>query len=432
MFLSNYEPLTAGRVRSLVDHVVEFDRFTEPMKHLLQQFAEHPETRFAASSAHPRLVNGKPSTNPRYLEPRPDLVNPRGTYLAEIAARLSREIPAGQSVYQPVNAVLGGRRNNPSDPKVGLPPLAVYSPIHYQELPELFMDFICSLTGKSPATTGFGSEGALTKAPFNALWPAIDLNSALVSAILTGYAGFTTSAGYVGPGFSVDHDISMLAPEIWCRMRVHERDPEFLISNGYLEKVNDFCLDGRTVLASRLGYRITSGFVERFLGRIFETPDMVFTEEMLRPEKQDPDQFAEGVDAIAEAQKRVAEQYFEDGSIEAACPPLRALLHIMACGSWEGAGVEDPQVRALFTRESLLASGWYRARLCAQQARDVALWQRHLAALEAFQASGVENAQIDIAGRLAHARQQLARVTLPGYLDELTGAIGADPCVDRR
>jgi hypothetical protein len=28
--------------------------------------------------------------------------------------------------------------------------LSVYSPIHYQELPELFMDFICSLTGKSP------------------------------------------------------------------------------------------------------------------------------------------------------------------------------------------------------------------------------------------------------------------------------------------
>ncbi len=61
------------------------------------------------------------------------------------------------------------------------------------------MDFVASLTGKSPATTGFGSEGALTKGPFNALWPVVDLNNALVSAILTGYAGFTTSAGYVGP-----------------------------------------------------------------------------------------------------------------------------------------------------------------------------------------------------------------------------------------
>jgi hypothetical protein len=430
MFLSNFEPLTADVVRSLVDHVVEFDQYTEPMKRLLEQFGENPETRYAVSSAHPRLVNGKPSTNPRYLEPRPDLANPRATYLAEMAARLSREIPAGKPVYQPVNAVMAGRRNNPPDPKIGLPPLAVYSPIHYQELPELFMDFICSLTGKSPSTIGFGSEGALTKAPFNALWPVIDLNNALVAFILTGYAGFTTSAGYVGPRFRVDHDISMLAPEIWCRMRVHERDPEFLKANGYLEKVNDFCQNGRKVLASRLGYRITALFVERFLGRIFETPDMVFTEEMLRPEKQDQDQFAAGVDAITEAQERVAEQYFEDGSVEAACPPLRALLHIMAFGSWQGAGLDDPQLRALFTRESLLESAWYRARLCAKQSRDVALWKRHLTALEAFEASGAEAELIDIAGRLAYARQELARVSCSDYLEELRGTIGADPCVD--
>ena len=200
------------------------------------------------------------------------------------------------------------------------------------------MDFICSLTGKSPATTGFGSEGALTKTAFNALPPVVDLNNALVSFILTGYAGFTTSAGYVGPNFRVDHDISLLVPEIWCRMRVHERDPEFLKANGYLEKVSDFCLDGRTVLASRLGYRITPLFADRFLGRIFETPAAVFTEEMLRPEKQDIVQFAAGVDAIVEAQARVARQYFEDGSVEAACPPLKALLHIMADGSYRGKG----------------------------------------------------------------------------------------------
>ena len=346
-----------------------------------------------------------------------------------MASRLSRGIPAGSPVYQPVNAVLAGRRNNPPDPKIGLPPLAVYSPIHYQEWPELFMDFICSLTGKSPSTMGFGSEGALTKAPFNALWPVIDLNSALVAFILTGYAGFTTSAGYVGPRFRVDHDVSMLVPEIWCRMRVHERNPEFLKDNGYLEKVTDFCHKGSTVLASRLGYRITSLFVERFLGRIFETPDMVFTEEMLRPERQDLDQFADGVNAITEAQKHVAQQYFEDGSIEAACPPLAALLYIMAFGSWQGAGVEDPAVRILFTREALLESDWYRARLCAKQSRDVALWKRHLAALEAYEASGVETAAIDVQRRIAYARQELARVSCSDYLEELRGTIGADPCV---
>jgi hypothetical protein len=410
-----------------VEHVVEFDQYSEPMKQLLAGFADRPETNFVVSSAHPRVVNGKRTTNPRYLQRRPDLANPIGLHLAQIAARLARGISAPRPVYLPVNAVLAGRRSSPADPKAGLPPLAVHSPIHYQELPELFMDFICSLTGKSPATTGFGSEGALTKTAFNALPPVVDLNNALVSFILTGYAGFTTSAGYVGPNFRVDHDISLLVPEIWCRMRVHERDPEFLKANGYLENVSDFCLDGRTVLASRLGYRITPLFADRFLGRIFETPAAVFTEEMLRPEKQDIVQFAAGVDAIVEAQARVARQYFEDGSVEAACPPLKALLHIMADGSYQGKGVEDAEVRGLFTREYLMESDWYGERLRTKQARDIALWTRHLSALERFQTKGDVLRGVDIGERLSEACRQLVRVSGPAYLKELEGTIGADP-----
>ena len=147
------------------------------------------------------MVNGKPSLNPRYLQKRPDLVAPRATYLAQIAARLERDF-LPRPVHFPVTAVLAGRKNSPPDVAAGLPPLAVYGPIHYQELPELFMECISSLTGKSPATTGFGSEGALTKGPFNALWPIVDLNNALVSAILTGDNGFTTSAGLHRPAFS--------------------------------------------------------------------------------------------------------------------------------------------------------------------------------------------------------------------------------------
>jgi len=416
-FFSNFEAFDREQARALVDHVAEFDRYTDPMKQRLESFLRDPQTDYVVSSAHPRMVNGAPCTNPRYLQPRPDLTNPRDFYLAEIAARLEREIPAARPVYQPVNAVLAGRRNSPADPKSGTPPLAVYGPVHYQELPELFMDFVASLTGKSPATTGFGSEGALTKGPFNALWPVVDLNNALVSAIVTGYAGFTTSAGYAGPQFRVDHDVSLLVPEIWCRMRVHERDPEFLKAHGYLEPVCDFGLDGRTVLASRLGYRITELFVDHFLGRIFETPDAVFPDQMLRPEKQDLAQFAAGVDAIVETQTRVALQYFEDGSVDAACPPLKALLHNMAHGSYQGMGVDAAEIRRLFSREAMLASEWYRERLVVKQERDVALWTRHLRALED---AGMEN-------RLEEVRLQLARVSGPDYLGELRGTIGADP-----
>ena len=135
------------------------------------------------SSAHPRLVDGKPSKNPRYLQLRTDLSNPVGAMSPKSAHASIAACRSAPPLCEPVNAVLVGRRNNPPEP--GIRPLAVYNPIHYQELPELFMDFVCSLTGKSPSTTGAGSEGALTKGPFNALRPTVDLNNALVSFILT-------------------------------------------------------------------------------------------------------------------------------------------------------------------------------------------------------------------------------------------------------
>ena len=147
---------------------------------------------------------------------------------------------------------------------------------------------------------------------------------------------------------------------------------------------------------------------------------------MLRPEKQDIVQFAAGVDAIVEAQARVARQYFEDGSVDAACPPLKALLHIMANGSYEGKGAEDPAVRGLFTREYLMESDWYGERLRSKQVRDIALWKRHLAAIERFQAAGDVMRGVDIDGLLAGSCRQLARVSAPAYLQEL-GTIGADP-----
>ena len=429
-FISNFEPLSVEQARAIVDHVVEFDQYTEPMKQLLERFVKGCGVSYVVSSAHPRMVDGKPveeSALPA-TAPRP------GQRARDLPGRNQRAAGPRNSVRRPVhfpvNAVLAGRRGSPPDPKIGLPPLAVYSPIHYQELPELFMDFICSLTGKSPSTTGFGSEGALTKGPFNALWPVVDLNNALVSFILTGYAGFTTAAGYIGPHFRVDHDISMLVPELWCRMKPGERDPAFLIENGYLEKVDDFELNGRKVLASRLGYRITSLFADQFLGRLFETPDMVFTEEMLRPEKQDPAAFATGVDAIVESQRRVALELLRGRQRGGGLPAAEGAAAHHGARRLRGAWARsDPALRALFTREHLLASDWYRERLRVKQQRDVALWQRNIAALEAFRATPILAAagRLDTDALLETARRELAHAGSAEYLGELTGTIGADP-----
>jgi len=374
------------------------------------------------------MIDGKPSKNPRYLQTRPDLINPVRKYVANMSTRMHRKLPMDATVCHPVDAVLTGRRNNPPEP--GIRPLAVYNPIHYQELPELFMDFVCSLTGKSPSTTGVGSEGALTKGPFNALRPTSDLNNALVSFILTGYAGFSSSAGYIGPDMLVEHDISLLVPEIWARIIEEKRDPQYLIENGYLEQLEDFDYEGQTVLASRLGYRITDRFVHDFMGKIFDNPQAVFTEELLKPETQDMAPFVDGINNIVEAQQKVAAQYIDDGSVDDACPPLHALIHIMATGKYHGKTVHDAGIRALFTLESLLSSDWYRERLEIKQQREIALWEKHVKNLQAFsllQGHKDEAERLDIGSRLAEAIEKLAYVSSKDYLDCLVGTIGADP-----
>jgi len=426
LFCTNYQPLTGRQARALVEDAMGFELFTPPMRQRLLAAAAS-DAGYVVSSAHPRLVGGKPSKNPRYLQVRPDLVNHRDRYLGEIGTRLYRRIAPHQALHLPVNAVLPGRRNNPPEGAVRM--LAVYNPIHYQELPELFMDFVCSLTGKSPSTTGAGSEGALTKGPFNAVRATADLNNALVSWILTGHDGFTSAAGHIGPHVQVDHDISLLIPEIWCRLPVADRDPAMLIREGHLEPLTDYSLPGRPVLASRLGYRITAKFVHTYFGKIFDAPAAVFNEAILRPESQDPAAFADGVDAIVEAQRRVAATYFDDGSIQEACPPLAALLTLMATGSWEGRKAADPAFRALFTRSHLLGSEWYRSRLLVKQRRDIRLFERHCAYVQAFIARpshADESRRMDLAGRLAEAQRQLEVVRSPAYIDSLVGTIGAD------
>jgi hypothetical protein len=429
-FLSNFEPLTGADACELLEDAIGFSKYTEPMQRVILDTAKGGGPAYCVSSAHPRLVDGKPSKNPRYLQTRPDLVNPRDAYLAEMATRLHRRIPLSSPVLTPVNAVMPGRRNNPPDPAARIRPLAVFNPIHYLDFPELFMEFIGSMTGKSPSTTGAGSEGALTKGPFNALPPIIDLNAALVSYLLTGYDAFISAAGCVGPNVRVDHDVSLLIPELWCRMTPEERKPGFLIENGYFEKCEDFEFNGQKVLASRLGFRMTAGFVRTFIGRVFSHPHVVFTEEMLRPEKQDLAVFADGMDNIVATHKRVAESYFNDGSVELACPPLKALLHIMAHGDYQGWDVNHPEFRALFTRENLLASDWYAERLAAKQHRDLSLWHSHATYLQSFlekEHYAAEAERLGIQKRLDLAWDTYHAAKSPDYLAKLSGTIGLQP-----
>lgn len=435
-FLTNYELLKKEDAIVLYEDTINFDKYTKPVQDFIESIAKSDkDEEYFVVPSHTRLVNGEPTKNPRYLEPNRFIEETEASYLADIGVRLVRKIEKDKPLNHVVNAVLPGRRNNPVDKANGIRPLAVYNPIHYQETPELFMDFICSLTGKSPSTTGAGSEGALTKAPFNMLTPTTDLNNALLSHILTESNGFSTAAGYVGAENKIDHDVSLLIPEIWARLEPEDRDPNNLIENGSLEKLEDFEYEGEKILASRLGYRITKKFSYRCLNRIFDEPTAVFSERMLKPELQGLEDYVDGIKNICEAQQKVALNYFKDGSIDAAIPPLQILLHIMAYGHFDGKDISDPELRTYFTRDYVINSDWYKERLRLKQQKDIAFYKAQIKYLEAFISNLdnkdlVDEMQIDI--RLEKVQELLKKANSKFYLESLNGTIGADPLCKKK
>ena len=128
----------------------------------------------------------------------------------------------------------------------------------------------------------------------------------------------------------------------------------------------------------------------------------------------------------------MASRYFEDGSIEEACPPLKALLAIMAFGHYRGLGAHTPEFRALFTLEALLESNWYRQRLQVKRERDIALWTRNLNELLRFRDNPrnlEESCRLDLDARLTYvqARDELDD---PESWRLFVGTLGADPLAE--
>jgi len=262
--------------------------------------------------------------------------------------------------------MLPGRRNNPPEP--GVRAIACYNPIHFFELPELFMEFICQHDGQITFDHRRGFRRCAHERPFNALPPIIDLNNAFVSWLLTESPGFVTASRLRRPesprgSRRQPHRAGSVLPHgaRGARCAIPHRQP-------LPRQARRLRAQRQKVLASRLGYRINARFVHYFFfGRVFNHPHAVFTDAMLRPELQDLDIFADGMDNIVTTQKRVAQMYFDDGSIAQACPPLKALLHIMLNDEWEGKGLDHQNSGNCSTREYLMASDWYAARLAAKQ-----------------------------------------------------------------
>ena len=138
----------------------------------------------------------------------------------------------------------------------------------------------------------------------------------------------------------------------------------------------------------------------------------------------------DGLRNITEAQAASDAGYFEDGSVEAAIPPLKAVLHVMAKGHYEGRSIRDPEVRALFDRESVIASTWYRERLEGYRVRESAYIATSVERLRRYLAESAEAGSV-----AAHrARAELARTEErrevlgeAAYIDMIVGSIGLDP-----
>ena len=113
-----------------------------------------------------------------------------------------------------------------------------------------------------------------------------------------------------------------------------------------------------------------------------------------------------------------------------ACPPLKALLHIMVSNQFEGRSLNDPVIRSLFTQEAMLASEWYADRLRAKQSLDVKRWQRHAGYLEHFIARAnyaLEAERLGLPDRLDQTWKRYHDTKDKEYLSNLFGTLGVQP-----
>ena len=102
----------------------------------------------------------------------------------------------------------------------------------------------------------------------------------------------------------------------------------------------------------------------------------------------------------------------------------------MAHGGHEGRDERHPDIRALFTRENIIASDWYAARLAAKQQHDARLWRSHATYLQNFLKKKnyqEEAGRLGIASKLDSAWEMYHKAKSPDYLAGLQGTIGLQP-----
>jgi hypothetical protein len=94
LFCSNFEPIAPEEMKNYTEELYFYDLFTPEMQKHMKEAAQGNEINIC--SAKPRMVDGQPTKNPRYLQVRPDVSCPKDRYLAEFGSRLYRRLSVDQ------------------------------------------------------------------------------------------------------------------------------------------------------------------------------------------------------------------------------------------------------------------------------------------------------------------------------------------------
>ena len=182
------------------------------MRELLQAAAE-AGSGTVVCSAYPRLVDGKPSKNPRYLQIRPDLLAPRGPL-----RRRARHAP-GAGDHRPRAAADAGRRRadrpaqQPARPPGGDPAAGRLRPDPLPGAARAVHGLHLLADRQEPVDDGRRLGGGADQGPVQR--PADDRRPQRRPGVLHPHrAGglLARPPGTSGPHRRVDHDISLLDP----------------------------------------------------------------------------------------------------------------------------------------------------------------------------------------------------------------------------
>ncbi len=97
--------------------------------------------------------------------------------------------------------------------------------------------------------------------------------------------------------------------------------------------------------------------------------------------------------------------------------------------AYDNDDITSPEVRTLFTRESVLKSEWYKKRLIKKQSIEINLIEQKIKNMEAFIANPINKSIVTsdgLAYKLETANITLKYLASKDYLNSLVGTLGAD------